>query len=330
MRAHPPRFTLRLIVLGIASAVAIPAGAIIMRHDVPESRYRDFGEKFRGYIVQLAVPGSKAGAQPNLYNGMGTLIGPHWVITAAHAAARFQPGRPDLLDLQTHDVFVNGRGYRVAKAFVHPRFVPPDPKGDDGGLPDDIALLRLETDVKDATIACLYDGADELGKPVVVAGMGVPGIGTSGVGKPDGALRAATVTVDTVAANVISWIFRPPGDPKSTPLEGISGPGDSGGPAFIERSGQYCVAGISSAQDTKDGPQGTLWRHRILYAGIQPPGLDTQGHERESVGPTPTFATGTNARRSAARLRPARGRSAAWSCGRRRSLSPAARAWPGR
>ena len=156
------------------------------------------------------------------------------------------------------------------------------PKAIDGGLPDDIALLRLETDVKDATIACLYDGADELGKPVVVAGMGVPGIGTSGVGKTDGALRAATVTVDTVAANVISWIFRPPGDPKSTPLEGISGPGDSGGPAFIERSGQYCVAGISSAQDTKDGPQGLIM-HGLVKA--------SHGHQWMSIGCSASAST---------------------------------------
>ena len=257
MRSPSSSLTLRLVVLGIAIGVAFPSAAIIMRHDVPEARYRDFGEKYRGYIVQLAVPGSKAGAQPNLYNGMGTLIGPHWVITAAHAANRFQPGRPDSIDLQTHDVFINGRGYRIAKAFVHPRFVPPDPNGsDDGGLPDDIALLRLESDVKDPQVACLYDGKDELGKPVIVAGMGLPGTGTAGVGKADGALRAATVRVDNVAPNVISWTFRPPTDLKSTPLEGISGPGDSGGPAFIERSGQVCVAGISSTQDTKDGPQG--------------------------------------------------------------------------
>jgi trypsin len=257
MKSPSRSLVLRLVVFGTALAAAFPSGGIIMRHDVPEARYRDFGEKYRGYIVQLALPGSKPGAQPNLYNAMGTLIGPHWVITAAHAAARFQPGRPDSIDLQTHNVFVNGRGYRIAKAFVHPRFVPPNPNGsDDGGLPDDIALLRLETDVKDAKIACLYDGNDELGKPVVVAGMGLPGNGISGVGEADGALRAASVNVDNVAPNAISWTFRPPTDPKSTPLEGISGPGDSGGPAFIERSGQVCVAGISSAQDTKDGPQG--------------------------------------------------------------------------
>jgi hypothetical protein len=132
----------RLVGLAIAAGVAIPASAIIMRHDVPEERYRDFGEKFRSYIVQLAVPGSKPGAQSNLYNGMGTLIGPHWVITAAHAAERFQPGRADSIDLRTHNVFINGRGYRIAKAFVHPAFVPPDPKGDRNGLPDDIALIR--------------------------------------------------------------------------------------------------------------------------------------------------------------------------------------------
>src|ERR1700761_8196115 len=116
----PSRLAVRSILFGLAIPSAIPCAAIIMRHDVPEARYRDFGEKYRGYIVQLALPGSKPGAQPNLYNGMGTLIAPHWVITAAHAADRFPPGSPDAIDLETHDVFINGKGYRIAKVFLYP------------------------------------------------------------------------------------------------------------------------------------------------------------------------------------------------------------------
>jgi secreted trypsin-like serine protease len=43
-------------------------------------------------------------------------------------------------------------------------------------------------------------------------------------------------------------MFRKPDDPRTTPLEGISGPGDSGGPAFITVNGKPCIAGVSSNQ----------------------------------------------------------------------------------
>jgi len=32
-------------------------------------------------------------------------------------------------------------------------------------------------------------------------------------------------------------------------MEGISGPGDSGGPAFLKYKGQLCIAAVSSSQD---------------------------------------------------------------------------------
>jgi hypothetical protein len=247
--------TIQALCLGLAALSPAPAGGIIMRDDVPDARYRDFGEQYRSYVVQLAVPGGKEGAPPLMFNGIGTMIAPRWVLTAAHAADRFVPG-PNAVNLKTHAVFVNGRGHRIAKVFVHPDFRPPGNGDGSAVLANDIALLQLEEEVKDASIACLYDGKDELGKRANLAGTGIPGNGLKGPGRPDGALRGSTVTIDSVLPETISWTFRGPSDPKATPLEGISGPGDSGGPAFIERSGELCIAGVSSTQDTKGGPEG--------------------------------------------------------------------------
>jgi secreted trypsin-like serine protease len=44
-------------------------------------------------------------------------------------------------------------------------------------------------------------------------------------------------------------VFRFDAPPGGTDLEGISGPGDSGGPALIERDGRWQVIGVSSGQD---------------------------------------------------------------------------------
>ena len=43
--------------------------------------------------------------------------------------------------------------------------------------------------------------------------------------------------------------------PAGSEMEGVGGPGDSGGPALVEESGRYFVAGISSA--SMNGRPGT-------------------------------------------------------------------------
>jgi secreted trypsin-like serine protease len=49
----------------------------------------------------------------------------------------------------------------------------------------------------------------------------------------------------------IVFRFDAPGDPDVTELEGVSGDGDSGGPAYLERDGTIYVVGVGSAQDAK-------------------------------------------------------------------------------
>ena len=230
-----------IAVFALASAVA-PAGAIIMRHDVNEARYFALGEAHRPLVVQLALHASADGA-PLLYNGIGTLIAPDWVVTAAHAAEYLQQalhGAP----LSDHFVYVAGRGYRVAQVVIHPGYAGPD-----GGA-HDIALIRLAAPVQhEVTPACLYQGEDERDRIVTLAGTGYAGDGLHGPrAHADGGLRGATVRVDAAEGNLLTWHFRPPRDPRTTPLEGISGPGDSGGPAFIQVGARTCIAGVSSAQ----------------------------------------------------------------------------------
>jgi secreted trypsin-like serine protease len=172
---------------------------------------------------------------------MGTLVAKDWVITAAHAASDLlKPGTHDLLN-DNHFVFHKGRGYRVAKIYLHPDW-------DANKNLNDIALIQLAREVKEPTPVCIYKNSDEKGKVVTLVGQGLPGTGASGPGDDDGALRAATVRVGTAMGSVLTWIFHKPTDPLVTPMEGISGPGDSGGPALLSVRGELCIVGVSSNQ----------------------------------------------------------------------------------
>jgi hypothetical protein len=49
----------------------------------------------------------------------------------------------------------------------------------------------------------------------------------------------------------LRFTFDSPDSSNATDLEGISGPGDSGGPAYIKRDGILYVIGVSSGQDSR-------------------------------------------------------------------------------
>lgn len=204
-----------------ALILALPLSAIVRRHDRDDSRYESLAEGQRA-IVDLNLPG-----------GAGTLIAARWVATAAHAAKLLKT---------PHYVKINGKEYGVARSVIFP--------GGDVGK-DDIALLQLAAPVIDVTPITIYDRRDEGDgdRIVTFVGRGHSGDGITGPIVRDGHLRAATNRIEAVKQNWLTFLFDAP--PAGTDLEGISGPGDSGGPALLTIGETTFLVGISSAQDSR-------------------------------------------------------------------------------
>lgn len=220
---------------------------ILIRHDKDEAEFLKLAEKFEKYMCHLNLPDCE-----------GTIIGDQWAITAAHCAVgiveKFDAGRK-------HFVIINDVEIEVDKVIMYKEWdnIQENLSILNNMEPlNDIALLHLKTKPLDAMQAKLYVNEDEVDKLVYMVGKGDKGNGIIGVNSNDGKQRGATNRVETATDRWLTWTFDHP-DTKTkylTEYEGISGPGDSGGPAFIVKDDTVYLAGISSWQDVKDGPEG--------------------------------------------------------------------------
>jgi hypothetical protein len=203
--------------------IAPVTNAIVIRHDVPDEKYH-------------AVP-SDFPPLATLYNiGVhGTLIHPQWVVTAAHAVFCLNPGQK----IRVGNDIVN-----VANRYSHPEYK----LGDE----HDIALIHLQSSISTVKPAEIYRSDDEEGKVTWFIGAGGTGTGISGetIGykENNGKLRKAQNKVSGI--NQTEIIFKFEKGSKGERLEGVSGNGDSGGPAYIKEGDTYKLLGISSRADS--------------------------------------------------------------------------------
>ena len=202
--------------LAIFVFVSVPA--IIVRHDRPDASYVELARGFHAY-GDVVEAGS-------------TLIAPRWLITAAHVAKEISP--------YTSFVTINGRRYTIDRVVMHPEYVSAGMRGR-----RDLALLRLSEDVVGVEPIQLYRKKDEAGQVVTFFGRGQTGTGETGPTGEDGKMRGATNKLESVDESSVLFQFDPP--ETATDLEGISGPGDSGGPALLMVDGKWAIVGVSSA-----------------------------------------------------------------------------------
>jgi hypothetical protein len=228
------RTILVLLLLSVSSA----ASAIVIRHDVDDSKYRVSAAEFPALVDLLG-------------EGHGMLIAPRWVLTAAHA----------LRYISVVEVKLNGLPRKVERVIVHPDYkelpqsmIDEALKDGDGskvvqliGSSADLALIKLAQPVADVAPALLYRGKDELGRIVKLIGRGATGTGVKGL-KPHAphrtALRRAYNTITTIDDRWLGYVFDK--GPTAHKLEGMGGDGDSGGPLLIEIDDHWQLAGLVS------------------------------------------------------------------------------------
>ena len=205
-------------IAAIAAVVAClhaPAGAILIRHDKADADYRTLGERY-------PAVGSFGRA------GTGALVGDRWVLSAAHVIAGMW---------KDATFGLGDRRYRIEERIAHPDWKEMGAS--------DIALVRLGEAVDGIVPLRIYVKDDEAGMPIVFVGFGGTGTGETGPQRPeDGLKRGATNTVDRADRDWLFSDFDAPG-PGATEFEGISGPGDSGGPAILDKDGVSYVVGVS-------------------------------------------------------------------------------------
>ena len=221
------------VIAAIGIVVAGTAQAIVIRHDVASAEYEQFASQFRGVATFWGNYQGKASVE-----GTGTLIAGSWILTAAHVANVLKPGAK---------VQIGADIYWVKRCVRHPDWR-------DQQFANDIALVELTTTTSFSEWPELYTQADEQGMVLTFVGQGDSGNGVQGVTIVDSKMRAATNQVIQAEGQ---WLrFRFDQGASALPLEGISGPGDSGGPALLKKDGRWYLVGVSAWQNA----EATQWQ----------------------------------------------------------------------
>lgn len=218
---------MKLLSRSLILSILLPfySHAIVMRHDIEPEKYQVQQAQYESVI--------------DLNFLTGTLIAPQWILTAAH-------GTPYMPSNQ--EITINQQKYNVMYIIQHPEY-------NKDTLSHDITLLKLDRPVPNVTSTGIYTLADEKSQHVWFVGRGKIGNGQVGITGSTTVLNQAENIIENAEDLWITFVFDSPQN-NALALEGISGPGDSGGPAFINTATGLKVAGVSSHQRNNDNGEG--------------------------------------------------------------------------
>ena len=227
-----------LIAVVLMVAAVSPAHAMIIRHDVDDDEYLQAENAYPAVFDVFEGRG-----------GVATLVAPQWALTVGHVGQDIPQG---------HQVTIAGQSYTVKRVILHP----------DWEIRHlEMALVELDRPIEGVDPIPLYNQGDEQGQIVTFVGRGDSGTGLTGPVSRDHRLRAATNRVERTEGSMLVFRFDAPGDENVTPLEGISGPGDSGGPAFLETADGLRLAGLSVASSGRPKGRYGVWE---FYTRVSP------------------------------------------------------------
>jgi secreted trypsin-like serine protease len=220
--------------------------SLIVRHDIPDEEFIAMG-KLYPQICHFPM-------------GEGTLITSSWVLTAAHVATDLKRDLEKGMDLKMR---CNDQQYDIENIVIHPQF-----KFEPGFMQNDIALVKIKGNINNISPVNLYEEKDEEGKKIVIVGAGDIGNGLTGPQQWDKITRAATNRIETTDDQWLTFNFDNPDSKKATKYEGVSGPGDSGGPALIKKKDKLYILGVSSHQLNQNKTGAGRYGAKEYYARV--------------------------------------------------------------
>ncbi len=227
------------------------AEAIIIRHDI-DAKLTEVGkDEFRS-VLRLSLQ-DKLG----IVTFEGTLIRSNWILTCAHFT---EEGI-----LPNQSLQIEGNTYEIDSIFLHYKYK---------GWDYDIALIRLKSDVAGIEPLKVFSGEVSSNQDINLVGTGSFGRGDTGAVTDDDIKRKATNQLYKVSPDWLFMRFDAPDSKYVTPLEGVSGPGNSGGPALMERKGNYFVIGVGSHSENSGRAEGT-YGITDIFTNVSSPELNS-------------------------------------------------------
>ena len=166
----------------------------------------------------------------------GTLIARDLVLTAAHCVTAGGDHKLIEFDANRQPVLRD-----IARIAIHPQFNMQTFLGHLATA--DVALLKLTAPMASASPVAMMVEAPKVapGDRLVVGGFGIAALGNE---RSSGTLRSATLTATGKPGNLQIRLVDPATNGARAGLGACTG--DSGGPAFQERNGQFLMVGVIS------------------------------------------------------------------------------------